>query len=892
MSAMFRPRLLLWVSRHTARHAVTVLALMVLLGTVGRSAPRLAADLTPGGLPKTVVPIHYAIDLDLNPETLKIDGFEVIDIDVREPTTRIVLNADDIKITRATIDRKPRAAAIGYDDGTETVTLTFPRPLEVGQHKLRIAFTARIHKSGPGLYFVDYDTDSGNRRLISSHMAPADTRRVFPVWDEPALKATFALTVTVPRACTAISNMPVAREDPVGPNAKKITFMTSPKMSSYLLELTAGDLEKISGEVDGITVNVITVPGKVEQGRFALESALDLLRYFNDYFGLKYPLPKLDLIAVPDGHVSAMEHWGAITFRESYLLFDPDKDAFSARRGIFALIAHEIAHQWFGNLVTMAWWDNLWLNEGFATWMESKATERFHPRWQTWLNNYDEKQGAMRQDANGTAHPIHQPVTDKSEASDMFDDITYNKAGAIVRMLEGYLGPEMFRAGVRKYVADHAYGNTTPADLWRALETVSGKPVTAVATAFIEQSGVPLVLVETKCVDGAQRLTLRQEPFTLPSAAKPNTFWHIPITGELVNGHRPIEPILLTKAPMEITAGRCGDAVKLNLGDTGYYRVQYDDTMRAALTKSFAQLPPADRLNLLADAWALVEAGRGSPTAYFDLVEQIGDDNRAVWDHVMRVFKQIDRLEYGRPERAAFQAYARTKLRPVLDRIGWDTPRPEGNGVGTLRNELVRTLGRFGDEEVLAESRHRFSVLQQQPQSLRPGMRDAIIRLAGIAADRATYDTLLALARKSSGREREHYYTGAASARDPALARDTLNLMLSNELPSSVFGSMLAAMASDGGHPELAWAFVRRNFKTLSDKQGSSFRNFFVPNLVKNFSDRTHADELANFSPMHASSSAREAAKDAEDDIRFDAGLKARVLPSIDEWIRLHASHE
>ena len=693
---MFRPRLFQPFSRRAMRHAATVLALVLLAGTIGAAAPRLAGDLTPGKLPKSVVPTHYAIDLELNPDTLKVDGFEVIDIEVREPTTRLVLNADEVKITRASIDRKPRGATITYDDDAETVTLTFPRPLEVGSHKLRIAFTAQIHRSGPGLYYVDYRTDSGSKRLISSHLAPADARRVFPVWDEPGLKATFALTVTVPRAYTAVSNMPVAREDPAGPNAKKISFSTSPKMSSYLLELTAGELEKISGEVDGVAINVFTIAGKREQGRFALQSAIDLLRYFNDYFGLKYPLPKLDLIAIPNSHVSAMEHWGAITFSESYLLFDPRTHAGSARRGIFALIAHEIAHQWFGNLVTMTWWDNLWLNEGFATWMESKATEHFHPRWRTWLNNYDEKQGAMRQDANGTAHPIRQAVNDKSEASEMFDDITYNKAGAIVRMLEGYLGPELFRAGVRKYLTDHAYGNTTPADLWRALEAVSGKPVTAVATAFIEQSGVPLVVAETKCIDGAQRITLRQERFTLPGAERTSGFWHIPIAVKLVNGQRPLEPVLLTQAPIEIAAGRCGEAVKLNVGDTGYYRVQYDDAMRAALTKSFALLPPADRVNLLSDTWALVEAGRGSPDAYLDLVEQIGDDSRPVWDQVMGVLKQIDRLQLNRPERAAFQAHARAKLRPVLDRITWDAPRPEGDGTGALRAELVRTLGRLG----------------------------------------------------------------------------------------------------------------------------------------------------------------------------------------------------
>ena len=782
MSAMFRPRPTVSFSRHAA----TVFALVLLLCTVGAAAPRPNADLTPGKLPTAVVPTHYAIDLELNPETLKVDGFEVIDIEVREPTARLVLNAEEIRIARATVDRQPRGATIAYDDDDETVTLTFPRPLEVGHHKLRIAFTAQIHRRGPGLYYVDYRSEGVSKRLISSHMAPADARRLFPAWDEPSLKATFALTVTVPRAYTAVSNMPVAREEPAGPDAKKIFFMTTPKMSSYLVELTAGELERISGEVDGVAINVFTTAGKGEQARFALQSTIDLLRYFNDYFGLKYPLPKLDMIAIPNGYVSAMEHWGAITFRENYLLFDPRKDAPSVRRGIFALIAHEIAHQWFGNLVTMTWWDNLWLNEGFATWMESKATEHFHPRWQTWLNNYDEKQGTMRQDANGTAHPIHRPVRDKSEASEMFDDITYNKAGAIVRMLEGYLGTEVFRAGVRKYVTDHAYGSTTSADLWRALEAVSGKPVTAVATAFIEQSGVPLVIAETRCIDGAQRIGLRQQRFELPNAGQaPGRLtgaWQIPIAAELVNGQQQLEPVLLTQAPLEIAAGRCGDAVKLNVGDTGYYLVQYDDTLRLALTRSFAHLPPADRVNLLADTWTLVEAGRGSPTAYLELVEQIGDDSRPVWDQVMRVIKQIDRLQYDRPGRAAFQAHARAKLRPVLDRIGWDPSVPQGDGTGALRAELIRTLGRLGDEEVLAEAKRRFAAFRQSPeQRPRPNLRDAIVRLAGISADRSYLrhaarpcpQVLRTRARAilCGGRERARSGAGAGYAQPAAHAR-------------------------------------------------------------------------------------------------------------------------
>ncbi len=881
----FRPSV---PSRPSLPLAVALLVTLA-LGAICVAAPRSSGD--PGRLPKTVVPVHYDIDLALDPESRRVDGFEVIDIEVREPTARVVLNADSIKVTRATIDKKPRSAIVTYDDDAETVTLTFQRPLPVGRHKLHLTFTGQIHKSGPGLYAVDYETEDGSKRLISSHLAPADARRMFPVWDEPALKATFALSVTLPRSYTAVSNMPIAREEPAGPGAKKISFQPTPKMSSYLVALTAGELERISAQVDGITVSVVTTAGKREQARFALNSAVEVLRYFNDYFGVKYPLPKLDLIAVPDGHVSAMEHWGAITFQDYRLLLNPATSSAYARREMFSLIAHEIAHQWFGNLVTMSWWDNLWLNEGFATWMESKVTERFHPRWRTWLSNSDEKQSAMRQDADGSAHPIHQPVRDKSAASEMFDDITYNKAGAVVRMLEGYLGPEVFRAGLRKYVSDYAYGNTTPADLWRALEAVSGKPVAAVATTFIEQRGVPLIITETKCLpDKQQRLVLRQEPFTINSSGQ-TARWMVPITVAPVSEQqRTAEVVLLRDETTEIPAGRCGDAVKLNSGDTGYYRVEYDAAMRAALIKSFPLLSPADRVNMLADAWALVQAGRAEPTFYLDLVEQIGDDSRPVWDQVMRVFKEIDRLQYGRPERAAFQAYARLKLRAVLDRVTWDAPRPDGDGTIALRAQLVQTLGEFGDGEVLTEARHRFEVFVQKPASLRPGLREAVNRLAGMAADRDSYDTLLSLARKATTtKERDRYYLAAAGARDPALAREMLNLTLSKELPSSLLGRVMTTMAFDGGHADLVWGFLRKNFNKLADRQGSSFREEFVPDFMKNFSDRSRAAELAAFAPAHATSDGRAAAKRAEEQIKLDADFKARTLPAIDEWIRSHS---
>jgi aminopeptidase N len=872
-------------------------ALVLALVAAGGAAaePAYSFDTAPGKLPKTVVPLHYAIDLVLNPEGLTFAGSEVVDIEVREPTARIVLNADDLMLTAATIGNGAQRASVALDDDAETATLTFPQPLAVGRHQLRIVFTGKINKSGPGLYKVDYPTDKGSRRMISSHLAPADARRVFPCFDEPAFKATFALTVTVPRAFLAVSNMPVAKQEPVNAGSKKkVTFLPTPKMSTYLLQLTAGELERVTGEVDGVEIGVIATSGKREQGRFALASAIDLLRYFNDYFGVKYPLPKLDLIAIPHGYVSAMEHWGAVTFRESALLFDPAASAGTARRGIFSLIAHELAHQWFGNLVTMAWWNNLWLNEGFATWMESKATEHFHPQWQPWLNNNDEKQYAMSMDARGTAHPLQQPVAGEDAASEMFDGVTYNKGAAVVRMLEGYLGADVFRAGLRKYIADHGYGNTTTADLWRALEGASGKPIGAVAATFVEQAGVPLVVGKAVCTGDEQRMVLAQEPFIIrdlaAGVAEKAKTWQVPVAVGPLRAPRPVETVLLQDQPREIAAGRCGEPVKLNLGDLGYYRVEYDAPTRTALTKSFALLSPADRINLLADGWALAEAGRGSSTFYLELMEEIGSgDSRAAWDQMNTILRRLDRLQRNRPERAAFQAYARAKLRPMLDRLGWDEPRPDADGSGILRARLIRTLGELGDEAVIAEAKRRFAASLRNPASLRPGLRDAVTSVAGMSADRRTYNALMSLARRSTNSaERERYYSAAAGARNAEFARETLELTLADELPSSLVETVINTVASVGDQPDLAWSFVKRNFSALAARQGTTFRNYFASGFMRHFSDAARADEILAFAPANATAGGRSAAARAAETIRLDADLKARALPAIDDWIRKH----
>ena len=853
-----------------------------------------AFDTAPGKLPKTVVPLNYAIELKPDLENLSLPGVEVVDIEVREPTARIVLNAVDTTFGSVTIDDGAQRGEVALDAAAETATLSFPQPLGAGAHRLRIDFTARINKFGSGLFSVDYPTEGGVKRLISSKLEPADARRIFPCWDEPAFKATYALEVTVPRRFLAVGNMPVTREEPVAPDLKRVAFAPTPKMSSYLFVLTAGELERITAEADGVTVGVVTTAGKSAQGRFALENAVGLLAWYNDYFGVKYPLPKLDLIAVPGGFGGAMENWGGITFFESRLLFDPATNSDAARRGIFSVLAHEMAHQWFGDLVTMGWWDNLWLNEGFASWMQEKAAEQFYPQWKTWLNGYGQKQYAMALDARRTSHPVQQKVADQSEAMTAFDGITYNKGQALIRMLENYLGEAAFRDGIRRYMAAHAYGNTTTADLWQALESAAGKPVTGIAASFTEQDGVPLITAETRCSGDDQLLTLRQERFVIApagAAALPPRRWQIPVAVGPLTPTRPTEELLLDGGA-EIAAGSCGEPIKVNLGDVGYYRVEYGPVSRAALQKSLPRMTVEDRLNFIADDWALVQAGRAEPSSYLALIETIAvDDHRAVWDQVIGSLTRLDRLALERPERPALQAYGREKLRPLFDRLGWNGSGSGDDDDTLLRSSVIRALGEFGDADILAEARRRFTGFLHDPQTLPNALRDVVTQLVGIHADRAGYDTLLALARRSTvTNERLRYYFAAASARGPALARATLALTVTNELPDTIIGSIINTVAWSGEQPDLAWDFVKANVDALAARLGPAFGDAFVANFMTNFSDDAHAAELAQFAPAQATSGGRVMTARALETIALSSDLKNRALPSIDGWIREHGS--
>ncbi|HSU86623.1 MAG TPA: M1 family metallopeptidase, partial [Chthoniobacterales bacterium] len=784
---------------------------------------------TPGKLPKEVRPIEYAIRIVPDLAKLTFIGSEKVKLRAEKPVTKLVLNAFQMQIAGASVDGQALAKdAIALDAAEQTLTLTLPNELAAGEHELALQFSGKINPQGQGLFYARYQEEGTNEKkiMLGTQFEATDARRMFPCWDEPSFRAKFQLSTVVPENFTAVSNMPVETETKTK-GGKELRFAMSPSMSSYLVVLCAGELDSVEGEQDGVKLRVVTTKGKAEMGRYALESEAKILHYYNDYFGIPYPLPKLDLIAVPGGFGGAMENWGAITYYESVLLFDPQTSSTKTKQDIFAVIAHEMAHQWFGDLVTMAWWDNLWLNEGFASWMGSKCTDRFNPEWNEWLRRSVSrdpsrrigfpKDVAMQADARSTTHSVQQPIKTEAEANSAFDEITYRKGQSIIRMLESFLGEEVFRDGIRKYIAAHKYSNTTTADLWEALTEVSGKPVGEIAPGWTEEPGFPLVKIARK----ENTIELAQERFTVHFPDPPALQWQIPLT--YVTQDQPAtNGFLLREKSANLPDELPNDkAIKFNVADTGYYRVQYDKPSWDLLVAQLPRLSQSDRVNLLTDAWALVEANREPLPHYLGLFDQmLKDDQLAVYDQIIDTFAFINRLLAGDPMRPQFQQYARAVLRPAFDRVGWERKPGEQATRMLLRASLIRGLGVLNDSDVIAGCRSRFDAYLSNPAAVPPDLRPAVFAVVGRYADGGTWEKLHKLGLKTASTEEKQYlYEALASAIEPQLITRTIALALTDELPTSRASMLLPFAARHGEHPELVWQYAQQHMKALLAKQ-------------------------------------------------------------------------
>ncbi|MEY2488696.1 MAG: hypothetical protein QOC70_638 [Verrucomicrobiota bacterium] len=850
---------------------------------------------TPGKLPKQAVPDEYAIRIAPDLGKFTFVGSETVKLNVRQPVRRLVLNALELKITNASVDGKAISpSAIKLDPKEETLTITLASELPAGPHSLELNFTGKINQQGQGLFYARYQEEGTGAKkiMLGTQFEATDARRFFPCWDEPSFRARFQLTAVVPENFTAVSNMPVEKETKVA-GGKEVRFAATPPMASYLNVFCAGELEALTARLKNVNHGVVTTKGKVVTGRYALDSSQQILSYFNDYFGLPYPLPKLDHIAVPGGFGGAMENWGGITYYESRLLFDQEKSSAETKQGIYEVIAHETAHMWFGDLVTMAWWDNLWLNEGFASWMGTKCTAKFNPDWEVWLSKNVPrdptrrsgigKESAMEGDARATTHPIQQPIANEAEASSAFDDITYRKGMSFITMLESFLGEDIFRDGIRQYMAAHKLSNATTADLWLSLSEASGKPVGEIAAAWTEQPGFPIVNVTR---DSSGKITLTQERFTVHFPNAPTLEWKIPLTYSIVGEAAPIS-LLMTSKMVDLPGVPAGRAVKLNVAGAGNYRVHYDEASWKLLVGELPQLSSADRVNLLSDAWALVQADRAPLSLYLDLVEKLPTKTElAEREQIMHVFDFINRLLAGDPKREQFQKYTRSILRPSFEQVGWEPKRGGPTKIALLRGSLINALGDLNDEEIVAGCRERFQKYLSDPRSLAPDLRPHVFAVVGRYADEATWNKLHELGMKTTSiEEKQNYYDALASALDLKLAARTLEISLGDEVPTSRAIHLVARVARQSEHPEVAWQFAKAHMKQLLAKADALAANSYAPGLFTFFSDAARISELERYAKSDLPPAAAKDVAKAIDEVGFRAEFKPRLATQIANWI-------
>ena len=849
-------------------------------------------------LPADVRPTEYDLQLEPDLEAGRFRGEVRIALRLERPRASVTLHAADLRIERAAayVPGGTIAARAHLQPADETVTLRFARPLPAGEATLVVAFAGALNQHLRGLYAASAD----GRRYAFTQCEAADARRVLPCFDEPSFKARFRVAVTVRDGETVVSNSPAELEEPTA-GGRIVRFAPTPPLSTYLLALAVGPLESSTMRMTGGTpIRVWHVPGKGRLTEFGLEAAAEALRRLEDYFGIPYPYGKLDLVAVPDFEAGAMENAGAVFFRETLLLLDPATASLDERKHAAEVIAHELAHMWYGDLVTMAWWDDLWLNEAFATWMAYRVVDDWRPEWRMWQAFEHDRARALALDALANTHPIYVEVRSVAQATENFDAITYEKGAAVVRMIEQYLGPEVFRDGVRLYMRRHREGNAVAADLWRALEEASGKAVARVAQAWIGRAGFPLVtLGPARGADGAV-LRVRQERFFADPrapAARRRARWPLPL---VVKCRGPAGAttarFLVERAAqaVDLPGGAAPAWYFANADAGGFYRVLHDPADRAALLAQLAEaLTPVERLALAGDQWALVRADRAPIEAFLDVADALGEEtDHDVLDGIAGALGLIDDqiVEPGSAIQARLRAWIARRFGPPLERLGWKAAVGEDDATRLRRAALVRIVGGVAEAPaVMAAARQRLDTYLADRASLEPNLADPVVALAARGGDDALYDRYrAAVAAAPTPQERRRFLLNLSSFRTPGTRRRTLAALLTPEIPTQDVAFVLMRLFGNPAARGEAWAFTTKRWGAL--------RRRIPPLMISRLVEATpalrevrYAREVGRFFRAHPLPEAARALKQALEIFRLNADLRRRTTPGLERWLAQHA---
>ncbi|MGA2208475.1 MAG: M1 family metallopeptidase [Acidimicrobiales bacterium] len=794
-------------------------------------------------LPRTALPRRYALWLSPDLGTATFTGTVAIELDISSPTSEIVCNAAELALSGATLRAAGAAEAtsldVQLDERLERARFSAPAPIEPGSYVLECAFAGVLNDKLRGFYRSRFTDPEGTEHwLATTHFESTDARRAFPCFDEPDMKAVFSVALDIDEDLFAVSNGPEVSVTATGDGRKRIVFEDTIVMSTYLVCFVVGQLEASEAAYScGVPIRVVTPVGKLHLTPFALEVAVHALQWYTTYFGLPYPAAKLDLVDVPDFAQGAMENLGCVTFRETDLLCDTATASVSELTRIAEVIEHEIAHMWFGDLVTMKWWNGIWLNEAFATFMSICCLDDFRPEWRRWVSFGREKDYALAIDALHSTRPIEFDVRAPDEAEAMFDALTYLKGGNVLRMLEQYLGTERFRDGVRRYLNTHQYGNTETTDLWDAIESAAdGEPVRALMDSWIFQGGTPLVTARRN----GDELELTQEPFSWlppeeldpdgePSAIGDN--WIIPIrvaerplgvTPSPDGGPGEVRAVLLGPAPYATEPLRLpiGDGLAVvNAGGSGTYRLRYHGPLLEEICSNLASLTALEQFNLVSDMWAATLARVSTLDDFLALARSLkGEDDPNVWGIVMNAVGMLD-LAVAPEDRPALERFVQKLFAPELLRLGFEPVAGETQEIARARSAFISILGTVGaDQDVRSSAQAAFDAARLGGAALPGDTAESILQVVAYAGGRPEFEAMRdRVLHPVDPIDQSRHLFAIANTRVPELAAELREMCLT-EVRSQDAPYVLRVLLGGTATGPSTWDFIASHWDELRDR--------------------------------------------------------------------------
>ena len=845
-----------------------------------------ASPLAAQRLPNNATPTHYKLALAPDIASATFTGEETLDVTLATPSPTITLNALELKI--ATVTAAGQSAQITFDPSREQATFTFPRPLPAGAASLHIVFSGILNDKLRGFYLSKTKT----RNYAVTQFESTDARRAFPSFDEPALKATFDVALTIDSRDTAISNTNITSDTPAlsgKPGNHTLTFATTPRMSTYLVAFLVGDFACTSGSADNVPIRVCSTPDKVKLTTFALAGAEHFLHYYDQYFGIKYPMPKLDLIGIPDFEAGAMENFGAITYRETELLVDEKDGGISAKKRVSSTVAHEMAHQWFGDMVTMQWWDNLWLNEGFATWMQNKASNEWHPEWHFEQDTADDLDGTLNYDAARTTRTIRATANTPAEIAEMFDGIAYGKAGAVIGMVENYVTPPVFQQGVHTYLAAHLYANATAEDFWNAQTSTSHQPVDKIMSSFVDRPGVPLLTFANPQAAG---VPVRETRFFLGGKPTPdqreandvNPGWTIPVC--VKTAATPVCKLVTHDSADLLTPADPTSFFFANAGDHGYYRVNYSPAQLKAITAAAeTKLSVPERISFLGDRWALTRAGQSSVGDFLNLAFALKQDpNSDVLDSALGSVASVRTRIASEQDKPKLNAVIRAQFAPVWAALSQPV-KGESYERSLMRSELFQALGSAGDPTIQARAHQITDDLLAGHKVDDEDLVDASVALAARTGDTPFYDRLQIVSQKAEdpGLQSEALET-LAQFRRPELIIRTLQYATSGQVRNQDSWVLIAIELSQPETRDIAWDWVQKNWPAVKAQLTTSSGSQVVT-ATGSFCTVEGRDQVAAFFKTHPVEASERSLSKAIDSINDCIHLRTTQEPNLKTWL-------